>query len=214
MMKLLCTSLALVAVSPVIAQDRPANSQEKAKPPVVVPNVGVQVVIRRIQPQVNWGLLPQGRRRLGGVGGARILNGPFSAEAHFPAYIANQIGAMKTMFKLDSKATRRLTVAAKGVVHRRRQRQTKPTQQVAQLGLVLVRNGVQPSKSSEFRKRLSQSKIWTGTLKRVLTEEQLKQWNKRPPAQNLTKPNVMLGDDVKIRVIRELKPVIIQPRGR
>ncbi len=220
MLKVLSTSLAFVLVSTTVAQDRPAKPRaQNAKPPVVAPRIqlpALEVPVIQQLPQVNWGIRPQARRRLGGIGGARFVNPQFSAEAHFPAYITAQIARLKQMFKLDTKTERRLTVAAKGVVHRRKQSQPKQQAQVEQLGLnlVWVRNGAQPDKSAEFRKRLSNSKIWTSTLRRVLTKDQLDQWNKRRPTPVTMNPNGLLGDDVKIRVIREFRPQIVQPLGR
>lgn len=195
MVKLLLTLVALLA-TPVFAQQSPKKVEKPAEPspkPLAVPVPNVVLELPQIQrrplvlPAGGWRFEPQPRARVEGVlGGFRIIeptNPKFSTEAHFPAFIDEQINTLKSTFKLDDKTTRRLQVAAKGVVHRRQASQPakkKPDQPVIFAGGNVIWLGdVVPTRdmSAEFQSRLGASKIWKRTLNRVLSEQQRKQWD-------------------------------------
>jgi len=217
-MKLLHASLVLVLASSAFAQ----QAEKKPKPPKPVAPVINRILLDlpAVQPQVvrpmNWPFVaPQRARVEGVVGGLRIIEPKFpqfSGEQHFPGFIDQQIKTLKTTFKLDAKAERRLKLAAKGVKHRTQQAQTEKARKAAganQRGPNLIWGNVVPmrDRSADFQKRLTKSRIWTGTLKRLLSTEQLKKWETLRRAKSV-KPTVLRPDGLLQPIQIEFAPRI------
>lgn len=128
---------------------------------------------------VLWGVRPPVQRVQfrpeGIVGGLRVPSSP--PPRTLKQFIEMEIRRIHTRCTLTAPQMKKLGLAGKGVLHRVRQR-TKPTgnNELVFLGdmPVLGMGLAVPDQTPQFRKQLSESKLWTRTLERTLTTEQRK----------------------------------------
>lgn len=109
-----------------------------------------------------------------------------NSERHsFKKFVDGQISRMVKLCDLSAEQTRKLRLAAKGVVHRERVRRSaaerKPTtpEVNANARFRIIRLVAVPT-SDDFQKQLDGHKLWTRTLEKVLTSDQRSVWKNRP----------------------------------
>lgn len=102
----------------------------------------------------------------------------------FNDYIRAEIGEMAQVCSLTQKQVKRLRLAAKGVVQRS-QRQSMDQGAVRNEQMV---GGWKLPQTAKHRALLAGSGLWTKTVKRTLTPEQLKRWRTRKPDEVVRTP--------------------------
>lgn len=169
-----------------------ATKPQPAKPPLVAPAIQWNEIERlfRVQRNVpNPGPVVRVVNNPGGpvvLGGNNIVISDQNDQMTFEKFVNQQVGLLDKTCKLSPEQKRKIELAAKGVIHRKKVRTPAPPNDKPEpaapninLGMRVLRfTPVSPTK--DFPKQLKTSKLWTKTLEKVLTKQQQAAWKNRP----------------------------------